>query len=78
MVDNQGAIDLVENPVHHKRTKHIEIRFHIARTAQESGEILVTKVHTSDNHADIFTKGTTGEIFHRHVAAIMHYLAPAA
>ena len=78
MVDNQGAIDLVENPVHHRRTKHIEIRFHVARSAQESGEILVTKVHTSENHADILTKGTTGETFRRHVAAIMHYLAPAA
>ena len=78
MVDNQGAIDLVGNPVHHRRTKHIEVRFHIARTAQESGEILVTKVHTSDNHADILTKGTAGSIFRRHVSAIMHSLAPAA
>jgi len=72
MVDNQGAIDLVGNPVHHRRTKHIEVRFHIARTARESGEILVIKVHTSDNHADILTKGTAGSIFRRHVSAIMH------
>ena len=28
---NQGAIALVENPVHHQRTKHIDIRFHFIR-----------------------------------------------
>jgi hypothetical protein len=77
-VDNQGAIDLVGNPVHHRRTKHIEVRFHYTRTAQESGEILVTKVHTSDNHADILTKGTVGSVFRRHVSAIMHSPASAA
>ena len=29
--DNQGAIALVNNPVHHQRTKHIDIRFHFMR-----------------------------------------------
>ena len=29
--DNQGAIALIENPVHHQRTKHIDIRYHLIR-----------------------------------------------
>ena len=29
--DNQGAIALIENPVHHQRTKHIDIRYHFIR-----------------------------------------------
>jgi hypothetical protein len=70
-VDNQGAIDLVGNPLHHSRTKHIEVRYHFTRLAQDSGEINVTKVHTADNHADILTKSTVSTIFHRHVNAIM-------
>ena len=74
LVDNQGAIDLVGNPVHHRRTKHIDICDHFSRKAQESGDIHVVKVHTSDNHADILTKSTTGPTFHRHVSAIMSYL----
>ena len=29
--DNHGAIALVDNPVHHNRTKHIDIRYHCIR-----------------------------------------------
>lgn len=69
--DNQGAIHLVENPVHHKRTKHIDVRFHYVREAHERGVVRVSKIHTDLNKADIFTKATTAATFHRHVSAIM-------
>lgn len=69
--DNQGAIHLVENPVHHKRTKHIDVRFHYVREAHERGLVRVSKIHTDLNKADIFTKSTTAATFHRHVNAIM-------
>lgn len=69
--DNQGAIHLVENPVHHKRTKHIDVRYHYVREAHERGLVRVTKIHTDLNKADIFTKSTTAATFHRHVNAIM-------
>ena len=29
--DNQGTIALVNNPVYHQRTKHIDIRYHFIR-----------------------------------------------
>jgi hypothetical protein len=29
--DNQGAISLADNPVHHRRTKHISIQYHYTR-----------------------------------------------
>jgi hypothetical protein len=31
--DNQGTIDLTNNPVHHKRTKHIDVKYHYIRVA---------------------------------------------
>ncbi|XP_076358827.1 uncharacterized protein LOC143251272 [Tachypleus tridentatus] len=31
MEDNQGTIDMVQNPVGHTRTKHIDIRYHFIR-----------------------------------------------
>lgn len=54
--DNQGCIHLAKNPVHHKRTKHIDVRYHFIRSKQDSGEISIQKVHTDSNLADSLTK----------------------
>ena len=69
--DNQGTIDLVANPVHHRRTKHIEVKYHYVRDAQEKGRARIVKVHTTLNHADILTKATDQATFTRHVGLIM-------
>ena len=70
--DNQGTIDLVNNPVHHKRTKHIDVKYHYIRLRQEEGDIQVVKIATRNNLADLFTKATDNQTFLRHVYAIMH------
>ena len=31
LVDNKSAIDLANNPVYHKRSKHIDIKYHWLR-----------------------------------------------
>ena len=54
--DNQAAIRLVANPKYHKRTKHIDVVYHLIREFQEHGEIIVSYVHTADQLADILTK----------------------
>jgi hypothetical protein len=54
--DNQGCIALSENPVHHKRTKHIEIRYHFTRERVESGEVVLKYVATEHQLADMLTK----------------------
>jgi hypothetical protein len=54
--DNMSALALVSNPVHHARTKHIDIRHHYCREALESGIIDYQYVHTLLNVADTFTK----------------------
>jgi hypothetical protein len=54
--DNMSALALVSNPVHHARTKHIDIRFHFCREALECGIIDYQYVHTLWNVADTFTK----------------------
>jgi hypothetical protein len=38
--DNQGAIDLVYNPVHHRRTKHVNVKYHYIRQAEAVGVVL--------------------------------------
>ncbi|GJX03957.1 hypothetical protein Tco_0189873 [Tanacetum coccineum] len=56
LCDNKGATDLRKNPVHHSRTKHIEIRHHSLRDSVQKGNILMEKVASKDNITDIFTK----------------------
>ncbi|GKB51020.1 ribonuclease H-like domain-containing protein [Tanacetum coccineum] len=50
----------VKNPVFHQRTKHIEIRHHFIRDANEKKLIQVLKIHTDDNVADLLTKAFDG------------------
>ena len=56
MVDNQSAITLSKNPVHHNRTKHIDTRYHFIQQCIEDKNIEIIFIHTEDQLADIFTK----------------------
>ncbi len=54
--DNIGCIAMSSNPVFHKRTKHIAIKYHFIREKVESGEIDVKYISTNQQLADILTK----------------------
>ena len=55
-VDNMGAIELARNPVHHQRSKHIDIRYHYIRLQIATGTIILHYVESKDNVSDVFTK----------------------
>jgi len=54
--DNISSILLVNNPVYHARTKHIEVRYHFIREKVIVKEIDLIHVSTENQVADIFTK----------------------
>ena len=56
LVDNQSSIKLAKNPVFHKRSKHIAIRFHFIREKIVSGEMDLEFVRTLAMAADQLTK----------------------
>ena len=55
-VDNKSTIDLAKNPIHHDRSKHIETKYHFIRKSVEDGKIVLEKISTGDQLADIMTK----------------------
>ena len=54
--DNQAAIAFSKNPGDHKRSKHIDIRYHFVREKVASGEFTLDYISTDRQLADIFTK----------------------
>ncbi len=69
-LDSQSAEDLATNPVYHKRSKHIEIKYHWVREhVDPDGEFKTAQlihVGTADQTADIFTKSVHGTAFETH------------
>lgn len=56
MCDNSSAIKLSKNPVMHRRTKHIDVRYHYLRNLSTDGAVRLVFCGTKDQVADIMTK----------------------
>eukprot|EP00253_Pinus_taeda_P025601 PITA_25601 len=54
--DNSSAIELSKNYVFHKRTKHIDTKFHYIRELVNKGEIVLKHCRTQEQVVDILTK----------------------
>jgi hypothetical protein len=54
--DNKGAIDLAQNPVMGRRSKHINIKHHTIHEYLEEGKILLMLTPIAEMVADGFTK----------------------
>ncbi|GJV77004.1 retrovirus-related pol polyprotein from transposon TNT 1-94 [Tanacetum coccineum] len=64
MCDNVSTIALANNPIHHARTKHIEIDCHFVRDKITQGHISPCFVPSMFQLADILTKG---------LSRVLHY-----
>ena len=64
--DNKGAIDLAQNPVTGRRSKHIAIWHHVIREYIEKGTITLIKTPTAEMVADGFTKSLARVLLQQH------------
>jgi hypothetical protein len=61
--DSQSAIYLAKNHVYHGRTKHIDVRFHKIKELVVISELLLEKIHTFENAANMLMKPVTVDKF---------------
>ena len=61
--DNESAIGLAYNPLAHKGSKHIEVRYHYIREQVINKTIELGYVNTCKQIADVLTKAVDGETF---------------
>ena len=61
--DNQSSLHLCKNAMFHERTKHIDIKLHFIRDVISQGSVVMEKIHTDENPADMATKPVTANKF---------------
>ena len=61
--DSQGALQLSKNPVSNSNSKHIDVRHHFLRELVRQGDIIVNRVPSEYQHADILTKVLAFDLF---------------
>ncbi|KAD5317239.1 hypothetical protein E3N88_17185 [Mikania micrantha] len=59
--DNEAARHIVNNPVFHERTKHVEMDCHFVRERVESKEVIPTIINSQMQIADLLTKPLGGQ-----------------
>jgi hypothetical protein len=72
-VDNQAAIVLISEHTAGKsgRSKHIDLQFHFVSERFQRGDIPISFVPTTEQHADIFTKQLSGPMFKKNTDVVM-------
>ena len=70
--DNTGAIALAGKRGSHKRSKHIDLKFHWIQKQVEDGQLLPVYVESAKNPADLLTKGVSRDTLERLRPTLLH------
>ena len=70
--DNNGCISFSKNATHHENTKHVVLRYYWLKMMVEDGVVILEKIHSLDNVADIFTKPLRYDLFIKHASKLLN------
>ena len=70
--DNQGAVQLAQNPITNSNSKHIDVRHHFLRELVRQRDIKVVQAPSEFQHADILTKALAFDLFAFHQKLLMN------
>ena len=71
--DNESAITVSKNPIHHQRSKHIHMKYSYARDNVSLGTVIPCFIRSAKNCSDVMTKSTSSIIFKNHNSTLMGY-----
>lgn len=65
--DNKSAMEVIQNPIHHQRSKHIHMKYQYVMDVVKSGTVVLDYIKSENNVADVFTKPVGKNVFKRHL-----------
>ncbi|KAJ0813187.1 putative RNA-directed DNA polymerase [Helianthus annuus] len=65
LCDNKSALFLSQNPISHKRAKHIDLDYHFIRELVAAGHLHTKFISMDQQVADIFTKSLPKPLFEK-------------
>ena len=69
-IDNNASNDWAHDAEKHQRTKHIDIHHHYIRELVDNKQIVVLRVDSKENTADILTKPLGSVLFNKHLKGL--------
>lgn len=70
-MDSKSAIDLAQNPVNHKRSKHIRIKYHWIREQVGDKVVKLNHIPTAEMRADMMTKSLPEKLHKQHMKSVV-------
>ncbi|KAG8493558.1 hypothetical protein CXB51_011740 [Gossypium anomalum] len=77
MAITESTIFLTKDQMFHERTKHIDVRYHFVRDIIARGDIVVSKISTHENPADMMTKSLRITKFEHCLDLVLCHVVPS-
>ena len=78
LIDNIGAIEMLDSKTGQCKTKHIDTRFHWIKQYVDEDKVKVNYIKSEDNVADILTKNLQPRLFEKHANKLVTNIGNAS